>query len=136
MNVHVRLFAASALASLAALALTGTPLAAQSAQSGSDAGASAIAAVSVAPTAFVAPLGSVSHDSASATTTPGLASGRRSAAPARRAHASPLTPSARQVARPQFFQDKKPKRSVVFMIVGGAALIVGRGDSVTTPVRS
>ena len=45
MNVHVRLFAASALASLATLALAGAPLAAQSAQFGSDTGASAFAAV-------------------------------------------------------------------------------------------
>ena len=136
MNVHVRLFAASALASLAALALAGTPLAAQSAQSGSDTGASAIAAVGVAPTAFVAPLGSVSRDSASATTTPGLTSGA--------AVRGPSTSSARVAAHaistshgaPPVFQDKKPKRSVAFMIVGGAALVVGAviGDDAGTIV--
>ena len=136
MNVHVRLFAASALASLAALALAGTPLAAQSAQFGSDTGASAIAAVGVVPTAFVAPLGSVPRDSASATTTPG------SASPA--AVRGPSTSSARVAAHtistslgaPAVFQDKKPKRSVAFMIVGGAALVVGAviGDDAGTIV--
>ena len=137
MNVHVRLFAASALASLATLALAGTPLAAQSAQFGSDAGASAIATVGVvAPTAFAAPLGSVPGDSASATTTPGSASVA--------AVRGPSTSSARVAAHAistsrgalPVFQDKKPKRSVVFMIVGGAALVVGAviGDDAGTIV--
>jgi len=62
MNVHVRLFAGSALASLAALALVGAPLAAQSAQFGSDAGASAFAAVGVMPTGLAGQLGSVPRD--------------------------------------------------------------------------
>ena len=136
MNVHVRLFAVSALASLAALALVGAPLAAQSAQFGSDAGASAFAAVGVMPTALPGQLGSVTRDSASATTTPTSAS-----VPALR---GPSTSSARVAAHaistssgaPAVFQDKKPKRSVVFMIVGGAALIVGAviGDDAGTIV--
>jgi hypothetical protein len=136
MNVHVRLFAASALASLATLALAGTPLVAQSAQFGSDTGASAIATAGVVPTAFAAQLGSVPGDSASATTTPGSASVA--------AVRGPSTSSARVAAHAistsrgalPVFQDKKPKRSVVFMIVGGAALVVGAviGDDAGTIV--
>jgi hypothetical protein len=136
MNVHVRLFAVSALASLAALALVGAPLAAQSAQFGSDTGASAIATIGIVPTAFATPLGSVPGDSASATTTPGSASVAAvrgpSASSARvAAHALSTSRGAAPV-----FQDKKPKRSVVFMIVGGAALVVGAviGDDAGTIV--
>jgi hypothetical protein len=135
MNVHVRLFAGSALASLAALALAGTPLAAQSAQFGSDTLPSAIAAVGVARAAFVAPLGSVPRDSASPTTTQGSASVT--------AVRGPSTSSARVAAQTistsngaPVFQDKKPKRSVAFMVVGGAALVVGAviGDDAGTIV--
>jgi hypothetical protein len=133
MNVHVRLFAASALA---AYALAGTPLAAQSAQFGSDTGPSAIAAVGVAPAAFVAALGSLPGDSAPRTTTQGSASVT--------AVRGPSTSSARVAAHaistssdaPAVFQNKKPKRSVALMIVGGAALIVGAviGDDAGTIV--
>jgi|RhiMethySRZTD1v2_1073278.scaffolds.fasta_scaffold42175_3 hypothetical protein len=136
MNVHVRLFAGSALASLAALALVGAPLAAQSAQFGSDAGASAFAAVGVMPTGLAGQLGSVPRDSASATTTPASAS-----APTLR---GPSTSSARVAAHaistsrgaPPVFQNKKSKNSVALMIVGGAALVVGAviGDDAGTLV--
>ena len=136
MNVHVRSFAVSALASLAALALVGAPLAAQSAQFGSNSGASAFAAVGVMPTALVGPLGSVPGDSASATTTPGSAGVA--------ALRGPSTASARVAAQavstsrgaPPVFQNKKPKHSVALMIVGGAALVVGAviGDDAGTLV--
>ena len=136
MNVHVRLFAVSTLASLAALALVGTPLVAQSAHVGSDTGASAMAAVGVVPTAFAAPLGSVPGDSVSAMTTPGSASvaavrGPSTSSARVAAHAISTSRGASPV-----FQDKKPKRSVVFMIVGGAALVVGAviGDDAGTIV--
>ena len=137
MNVHVRLFAASALASLAALALAGAPLAAQSAQFGSDTRTSALAAVGAVPTALVGSLGSVPRDSVSATTTPSSASAA--------ALRGPSTASARVAAHaistsrgaPPVFQDKKSnKNSVALMIVGGAALVVGAviGDDAGTLV--
>lgn len=136
MNVHVRLFAVPALASLAALALVGAPLAAQSAQFGSDTVASAFAAVGVVPTASVGPLGSVRRDSATTATTPGSASVAALRGPSMSsarvaAHAVSTSRSA-----PPVIQNKKSKNSVALMIVGGAALVVGAviGDDAGTLV--
>ena len=139
MNVHVRLFTASALVALATLAVTGTRLSAQGAPFGSDTGAAAFAPVSVVPTALVGRTGGASQTSAAATV------------------ASPATPASETAARgpslssarvashavsmprgapPVIQNNKSNKNSVALMVVGGAALIVGAviGDDAGTLV--
>ena len=127
MNVHVRFFTASALASLAALAAAGAPLAAQSAPPGSETGTVALAAVGVMPTALVGTSDSALRaDSAGAPVA--LA---KSAAPVVR---GPSLSSARVASHaisrergaPPAIQNRTSNRNAVaLMIVGGAALVVG-----------
>ena len=135
MNVHERLFAASALA---ALALAGGPLAAQSAQAGPQTPTSAFAAVGIVPTALVGSVGSVPSDSGSATA---ATSSSASVATLRGPSLSSARVASHRIstshgAAPLFQEKKSNKNSVALMIVGGAALVVGAviGDDAGTLV--
>ena len=139
MNVHVRFFTASALAVLAALAVTGAPLSAQAAPSGSDTGASAFMGVGFVPTALVGTgAGAARTDSVGAA----AASSRSSSEVVR----GPSLSSARVASHAVSTKGALPapllqnrtsnRNSVALMIVGGAALVVGAviGDDAGTLV--
>jgi len=128
MNVHVRLFTASALAVLAALATTGTSLSAQAAPSGSNTEASAFVGMGFVPTALVRPSdGATRTDSAAAS----IASTKPSPEVVRgpslsTARVASHAVSTKRGAPAPLIQDKPSNRnSVALMIVGGAALVVG-----------
>jgi len=139
MNVHVRLFTASALAVLAALAMTGTSLSAQAAPSGSNTEASAFVGMGFVPTALVRPSdGATRADSAAAS----IASTKPSPEVVRgpslsTARVASHAVSTKRGAPAPLIQDKPSNRnSVALMIVGGAALVVGAviGDDAGTLV--
>jgi len=139
MNVHVRLFTASALAVLAALATTGTSLSAQAAPSGSNTEASAFVGMGFVPTALVRPSdGATRTDSAAAS----IASTKPSPEVVRgpslsTARVASHAVSTKRGAPAPLIQDKPSNRnSVALMIVGGAALVVGAviGDDAGTLV--
>jgi len=128
MNVHVRLFTASALAVLAALAMTGTSLSAQAAPSGSNTEASAFVGMGFVPTALVRPSdGATRADSAAASVastkpSPEVVRGPSLSTARVASHAV----STKRGAPAPLIQDKPSNRnSVALMIVGGAALVVG-----------
>ena len=139
MNVHVRLFTASALAVLAALAMTGTSLSAQAAPSGSNTEASAFVGMGFVPTALVRPSdGATRADSAAASVastkpSPEVVRGPSLSTARVASHAV----STKRGAPAPLIQDKPSNRnSVALMIVGGAALVVGAviGDDAGTLV--
>jgi hypothetical protein len=134
MNVCVRSFTASALVSLAALALAGTALAAQSAPRGSDTGA-AFAAVGVVPTALVrtSDAAPIADSAAAVVPTAGPVVRGPSLSNARVASHAISAP----LGAPPVIQNRSSNRnSVALMVVGGAALVVGAviGDDAGTLV--
>jgi len=136
MNVHVRLFTASALVALAALAVTGTRLSAQGAPFSSDTALAASALVSVVPTALVGTTGGASQTSAATLASPATPASEMTARGPRlsSARVASHAVSMPRGAPPVIQNNKSNKHSVALMIVGGAALIVGAviGDDAGT----